>query len=171
VQAARATHRPLCLVHESDPDKNGTPLDELVAGCPAELRAFIFEGRRPLLPWLRLRDFQLVTLISIAEQLLLHSPAYSGHAALPLKVAGDVRELTIRLERPVLLYASRADPGATEVATELQGCVEANDGPSSRRSRASSSAGDEESTRAGAGRRRLRGQTARRRARRTFSCC
>ena len=46
----------------------GTPLVERKAASGAELRAFVFEGGA-VLPWLRIRDFQVVTLVAVAEEL------------------------------------------------------------------------------------------------------
>ena len=124
LQAAQKGHKPLCLLHESDPEKNGTPLSELKAVCTAELRAFVFDDR-VVLPWLRIRDFQVVTLVAVAEQVLLQSPSYAGRITLPLKLPGDLRESSLTLPERVLLFVSGSNPGAEEVASELQRCTEA----------------------------------------------
>ena len=124
LQAAQKGHKPLCLLHESDPEKNGTPLSELKAACPAKLQSFVFEGRE-VLPWLRIRDFQVVTLVAVAEQVLLQSPSYAGRSTLSLKLPGDLRESSLTLPERVLLFVSESNPGAEEVASELQRCTEA----------------------------------------------
>ena len=118
VEAAWLGSKPLILVHEGDPDKNGMPLDELEAECPADIHDFLFSGRT-VLPWHRVYDFQCVTMIGIAEATLLQLPAYAGHSALPLKLPGDVRDQPLEFRRPVVLYFSQANPGASMVALEL----------------------------------------------------
>jgi hypothetical protein len=57
VAAAKTSELPLILLHDSDPVKNGSPLDELRDACPLELREFVFGGdvARPVVPWHRIR--------------------------------------------------------------------------------------------------------------------
>ena len=119
LSAARNGSKPLILVHESLPSKNGAPLDSLVAECRPLLREFVFQDRT-VVPWLRAYDFQLVTLASIAEQMLLHTPAYASHDALSLTMPGSLKDRPLRLEQPVMLYASHFNVGAERVAAELQ---------------------------------------------------
>ena len=114
VRAAQAESKPLCLVHESNPDRNGAALDKLTADCPSDIRAFVF-GERPVLPWLPLHDFQMVTLMSIAETTLLHCRAYAGRTELPLKLIDDVRDQPLELQKSVVIYSSPANTGANEL--------------------------------------------------------
>ena len=57
VTTSQRQSKPLCLVHDSDLDNNGAPLDVLKASCPADLRGFLFNARS-VLPWHRLYDFR-----------------------------------------------------------------------------------------------------------------
>ena len=74
VQAAQEDKKPLALLHEAYPGKNGTPrLNELEAACSDKYREFIFgvEASRPtIVRWLRDQNFQRVSLKCLAEQLL-----------------------------------------------------------------------------------------------------
>lgn len=120
VEAARLGNKPLVLVHESDPDKNGSPLHELKAICPADIRSYLFDGR-DVLPWHRVYAFQRVTMIGIAEAALVKLPAYTGYVRLSLKLPGDVRDQALEFRQRVVLYTSLANPGAGRVALELSG--------------------------------------------------
>ena len=87
--AAASDHKlPLVLLHESDSSKHTASLDELVIKCPSEHADFIFpQGEEtPVVSWHRLREFQLVSLAQIAEQMLRASPAYDKNVELPLFV-------------------------------------------------------------------------------------
>ena len=119
VSAAQQATKPLCLAHESDPQKNGAPLEDLRAACPAAHSSYIFDGA-PILPWLRQYDFQLVTLIAIAEVLLLHTPEYEREVGLKLQHRNDIRYRPLVLGKPVMLYAARSNSGAADVAAQLQ---------------------------------------------------
>jgi len=119
VQAAKLRGKPLCLVHESDPQKQGAPLHVLKMHCPVDLFGFIFFDR-PVLPWHRLYAFQCVTMMSIATDTLLHSPAYSECSTIALELPGDIRDQPLAFEQQILLYASRANQGAAQLAFELQ---------------------------------------------------
>lgn len=119
VKAARLRSKPLVLVHESDPEKNGAPLHDLKAVCPVDIRSYLFDGRG-VLPWHRMYPFQCVTMIGIAEATLMQLPAYTGYAKLSLKLPGDVRDQALEFRRQVVLYTSRANPGAALAALELR---------------------------------------------------
>ena len=87
--AAASDHKlPLVRLHESDSSKHTASLDELVIKCPSEHADFIFpQGEEtPVVSWHRLREFQLVSLAQIAEQMLRASPAYDKNVELPLFV-------------------------------------------------------------------------------------
>jgi len=64
---------------------------------------------------LPLHDFQMVTLMSIAETTLLHCRAYAGRTELPLKLIDDVRDQPLELQKSVVIYSSPANTGANEL--------------------------------------------------------
>ena len=118
VAAASEGAKPLVLLHDADGKKHGGPLEELKRACSEEDRAFVFgagHAERPVIPWHRVRDFQLVSLRQIAEQVVRASPAYEG-VPVALYLPGD-RSLTFR--HRVGLWVSEANEGAREVAEEL----------------------------------------------------
>ena len=69
--------------------------------------------------WYRIGEFQRVSLQIIAEALLLQMPSYSRRPSLPLNVPGDVRRQTLAFTKPVLLWASPVNAGASVLADEL----------------------------------------------------
>ncbi|EOD09806.1 hypothetical protein EMIHUDRAFT_465372 [Emiliania huxleyi CCMP1516] len=146
--------KPIILVQEADPAKGGgsieassyrrgsTPappqarssrqprrLQELRAECPAELQPAVFDQLFPLVVWMRIEEFQLVSLKMISEAreaviaptpagkhqtplfaqaLLVQTPTYAGLRSLPLTIPGEV-----------VLWASPANQGARRMANEL----------------------------------------------------
>lgn len=62
----------IILLHETDPARGGAPIEQLIADCPDAWREKIFAPRRPVIPWLRIKDFKLVTLKMIVSSMLLH---------------------------------------------------------------------------------------------------
>ena len=89
--------------------------------CPSERRSTQESAeRRPVLHWLRLFDFQCVTLKAVAEALLLKTPAYSSRAFLPLVIPGEVTRTSYAFDTPVKIFAAAVNPGAAAVAAELR---------------------------------------------------
>ena len=71
---------PIILLHETDPDRGGIPLsqvyDESDAAGPGEMRWFdrIFAPtHRPVIPYLRVKEFKIISLKMIVSS-LLHQP-------------------------------------------------------------------------------------------------
>ena len=63
------------LLHETDSNRGGAPMDQLLADCPDDWRTEIFcpdDWRRPVIPWLRVKEFKIVTLKMIVSSMLLH---------------------------------------------------------------------------------------------------
>ena len=89
------------LVHEADPAKGGLTLEQSKAECPAQLRAGVFDVRidnvfvrnKEVIAWLRVREFQLLSLRMICHQMLRASPHYraleAGRAPLNPWAAGS----------------------------------------------------------------------------------
>ena len=67
VRAAQASGTPLLRVHDSDPTKNGAPLDELREACPAEFCGAIFdETPERIIQWHRVAEFQAADELKLA---------------------------------------------------------------------------------------------------------
>ena len=60
------------LLHETDSNRGGAPMDQMLADCPDDWREEIFVSRRPIIPWLRVKEFKIVTLKMIVSSMLLH---------------------------------------------------------------------------------------------------
>ena len=120
----------MALLHESDPNHGGEPLAHLVEECPDAYRKPLFNAaKRTVTPWHRVRDFQLVSLKSLARELLLSTPLYAKAAdsELVLYVPGEVASQKLvfahgrsgRKQHGVRLAYSKDNPGAAAVAAEL----------------------------------------------------
>ena len=124
----------LALLHESDPTHGGLPLGTLIEECPEDLREPIFlmsemgdeAPGRLVTPWHRVKDFQLVSLKAVAQQVLLATPTYSlsKEEDLAMYVPGEVASQRLSFarvgqKRGVRLAYSKDNPGADKVAAEL----------------------------------------------------
>ena len=110
--------KPIALMHDNV--RGGAALDFLRDDeCPTELRGPIFDGR-DVIEWHRIKDFQLVSLKQLAEQLLLGCPSYSKQAAVPLYIPGEIMNQRLAFREPVRIYASRNNPGALAAAHSLR---------------------------------------------------
>ena len=74
VRAALSQGKPIILVQEADPDKGGGSLEALRSECPEDLQPAIFDADWPLVVWMRIEDFQRVSLKMIAE--VMPAPFY-----------------------------------------------------------------------------------------------
>jgi hypothetical protein len=111
LEAASASARPLVCVWD---EAKAPPLEALRGACPEGHRARVFDG--DVVDWCRVKDFQLVALAQIAEQVLL---ACGTGAASGLCVQGALAWAPLRFERPVLVYASPHNPDAAPVLARL----------------------------------------------------
>ena len=59
--------KPLILVQEADPEKGGGTLQALRGECPEDLRPNIFEQGWTHTVWMRIEEYQRVSLKTIAE--------------------------------------------------------------------------------------------------------
>ena len=66
--------KPLVLVQEADPAKGGGTLQALRDECPDELQSDIFDQGRTQTTWYRIDEFQRVSLKTIVEAPLVHTP-------------------------------------------------------------------------------------------------
>ena len=99
--------KPTVLVLETDPQHGGVSMDTHRAACPAELRT-AFDAM-PVVPWYRVRDFQLVSLRQLLRRLLQERPSDAIVVPLPPLVAPRVCQLC----------TSEHNPGAAEVAERV----------------------------------------------------
>eukprot|EP00966_Prymnesium_polylepis_P071071 1651010-Prymnesium_polylepis.1 len=109
------------FVHESDAGKGGGPPAKLQDELKSDpYRQRLFDGRRST-PWHRIADFQLVSLIQIAEDMLLHGPGSNLGPERSLYVPGSLLKQHYYFPSSVVLYVSEYNPGAKDVAAELEG--------------------------------------------------
>ena len=147
-QCTVAKAKPITLMH--DPVRGGGSLEFIKnEECDTELRG-IFEGR-DIIVWHRIKvrapcltccasalhacthapscvlrqAFQDMSLQLLSEQLLLSCPSYATAKSLPLYVPGEVTLQRIQFSRPVVLYASKNNPGAAAAAAMLVEGVDA----------------------------------------------
>ena len=72
VAATLANGNPVMLLHETDPNRGGTSMEQMLTDCPDDWREEIFVPRRPIIPWLRVKEFKIVSLKMIVSSMLLH---------------------------------------------------------------------------------------------------
>ena len=130
---------PLILVHEADEAKGGAPLEEMQTECRerctdspasgarsagaldgATICSRVFDEQEPIV-WVRVHDFQLVSLRLIALMMLRHTPHFTRHPRSlerGLCVPGELGEM--RLDAPSRLLVCQRNEGAACVAAELQ---------------------------------------------------
>ena len=142
VSATLEGKKHIVLVNEADRAKGGQTVAKTRAECPVELRARIFDGRNPI-TWMRIADFQLLSLKLICHEILSATPLYSGRSVqvdltsasqlrrsttgpsvlqLGLYVPGELlgRKLTCEQNgAAVVLFCSPNNPGAGAVGAEL----------------------------------------------------
>ena len=94
------------------------PLETIKADeCPDDLRGPVFDGRT-VIEWHRIKDFQLVSLKLLAEQLLLGCPDQAP-GPIALYIPKEVSRQKLVLRKRLVLYASKNNPGARAVAEDL----------------------------------------------------
>ena len=72
VAATLANGNPVMLLHETDPNRGGTSMEQMLADCSDDWREEIFVPRRPVIPWLHVKEFKIVSLKMIVSSMLLH---------------------------------------------------------------------------------------------------
>jgi len=121
VTATLEQGKPFMLVHEADASHGGAPLQVLMDELKNTVqRAALFDGNHPVIRWLRIAAFQVVSLKKIVHQVLAATPAYKHKEdSLSLVVPGALVEQNLVFPRRVVLYASKNNPNAKEVADEM----------------------------------------------------
>ena len=135
---ALAENKPLILVQESDVSKGGASLhtlcaqfDEHCGDIPDSAHKRALRARlqnelktaSPIIRWVRVHNFQLVSLRMICSQLLQASPAYSHYSAPQLYVPGELLRSPRYLSSPVRLGVISSNEGAHALAKTLQKAV------------------------------------------------
>jgi hypothetical protein len=72
IDASIVNRNPIILLHESDRNRGGAPLSQFKTDCPEDWREDVFPTRRPVIPWMRVKEFKLITLKMIVSSLLHH---------------------------------------------------------------------------------------------------
>ena len=134
--AALGAGKPILAVQETDEDKGGASMEELMNECreycvdeappshpayqgPDEVMKAIFLDLPPVI-WVRVADFQLQSLKLLTQRVLLHLPYYKEDAADlagGIKVAGELGPL--RFSDPIRILTCAGNTGAQSVAREL----------------------------------------------------
>ena len=132
VRCASSKTKPLSLMH--DPVRGGATLKGCIEECPVEVRGYVFDDR-PVITYHRARDFQVVTMKLLAQQLLRECPNFkSAHASsaqlgspsggegadVQLILPGEVSRRKLRFRRPITVYVSPYNPGAARAIEALQ---------------------------------------------------
>ena len=100
-----AKDKHIALMH--DPVKGGAPLEVIKEHeCPEHLLGPIFmcpDGvtARPVITWHRIKDFQLVSLKLLTEQMLLGCATYANLLELPLYLPGEISARKLMFSKKV----------------------------------------------------------------------
>jgi len=106
VRCAVTKGKPLSLVH--DPVRGGASLEGIEAECPIEMRGDMFSPHRPVITFHRIKDFQMVSLRLLAEDLLLGCPNFG----VQLVSSTTERPATSFGEKPMVEYTSTSASAA-----------------------------------------------------------
>jgi hypothetical protein len=139
--SAYSKQKPTVVVYEPDPAKGGAAIPELRADCPERhpgfsptgqllehseakrLRSYVFpDTAHPPIPWQRIFELQLVSLKMIAARVISVSNSITNKAPVEVQevaIDGELSSKKLAFARPVVLWASDSNPGATSVATDL----------------------------------------------------
>ena len=131
VLCASVKDKPLSLMH--DPVRGGATLKTIIEEeCLEEVRGYVFDDR-PVITFHRIRDFQVVTMKLLAQQVLRECPNFkSVHASsrqltaeavtlsVQLTLRGEVSRKKLVFHRPLTVYVSHHNPGAALAMEALQ---------------------------------------------------
>ena len=84
IRSSLEMDKPLVLVQEADPAKGGATLQALRGECPEDLQPDIFEKGWTHTIYMRIEEFQRVSLKTIVEAPLVHTPRLSLSLSLSL---------------------------------------------------------------------------------------
>ena len=115
-----------------DPVRGGAPLKSIVEDeCPVEMRGHVFTSDRPVIVFHRIKDFQVVTMKLLAQEVLRECPNFKGMqtssvdlnhspASVQLTLPGEVARKKLSFNRPITVYVSHHNPGAALAIKALQ---------------------------------------------------
>ena len=130
---AVAIDKPLTLMRDGDRGEMSVA-DIKRDECPDELLDDIFDGRE-VIEWHRIKDFQLISLKLLAEQLLLGCPEYAAEMMAESSANGSTKSLVaeanlycpgeidlrgLSFSTPPVLYVSKDNPGAVDASVLLK---------------------------------------------------
>ena len=105
-------------MHEADPAKGGAPVEELQKELQnVSHREQLFDNGHRIIEWHRIRAFQEVSLVQIAEDMLRQCEGFDADLALYLPDSTLVQHCFFK--SPVVLYVSRRNAGAAQAVREL----------------------------------------------------
>jgi len=119
LRAAVAKKKPLILVLEMDANHGGVPLDVHREECPEELREAVFSA--PIIPWHRLKDFQICSMRLLVEQLLTAWDLPGNEQS--IFIPADILRTPLphlASSKPFHACVSPNNVGAADVAVQLQ---------------------------------------------------
>lgn len=119
LRAAVRLLKPLILVLETDASHGGVPLAVHEAECPADIKNYVLSS--PIIPWHRLKDFQICSMRMLVEQLLKAWQAPGADR--PIFIPAELLRTPIpplACEKSHHLFVSSNNPGASGVAGRLQ---------------------------------------------------
>jgi hypothetical protein len=80
IEATLDRKKPIILLHESDPNRGGEPLSQFLEDCQEEWRRAIFLPKRPVITWMRAKEFKMVSLKMLVGCMLHHQSIRSKRA-------------------------------------------------------------------------------------------
>ena len=113
------------LLHDADLAKGGLALHDSREECPVDLRTAVFsideKGRVPrgVVTWMRIFDFQQMSLKLIVEAMLRGMPNANPKAPIECFIPGEMHPDAIIFEESTTIYASDFNPGASRFVAEL----------------------------------------------------
>ena len=135
IEATLAHRSPIILLHEADINRGGLPLAQCQADCPDAWLTSIFAPRRPVIPWMRIKEFKLVSLKMIVSSMLHHQshslkprPVQVESPSRSSKVGEKVGE-KVDEKVGILRRLSRRAPPDPAAATQLAWLAEQEEAP------------------------------------------
>jgi len=90
---------------------------------PEQCEEYVFRTSqadgRSIIPWHRIREFQIQSLAMITQVMVSTSPAYASRTNIQLFLPGELDVSQLEVADPICLYASPLNPGAAALAAEL----------------------------------------------------
>ena len=90
IDATLTNKNPIILLQETDPDRGGVPISQIHADCnvasQGEWLDQIFVPRRPIIPYLRVKEFKIISLKMIVASLLQHQGNGNANISMEAKL-------------------------------------------------------------------------------------